>query len=71
MGKVAGDDDPDLRAWFASLDAATVKARELEAAYVAALPARLAAAAREINERFADILPEGCRFEWVSSEVKQ
>jgi hypothetical protein len=30
------------------------------------LPARAAAITQGLNERFADVLPEGCRFEWVS-----
>jgi hypothetical protein len=32
------------------------------------LPARLTAIAAEVNRRFADVLPEGARFKWVSGE---
>lgn len=42
--------------------------RELERRYCEALPGRMAEAEREINDRFAGVLPEGMRFEWASSE---
>jgi len=32
------------------------------------LPARVKALEKSINEAFADLLPEGCRFEWVSTD---
>lgn len=30
------------------------------------LPARVKALEKSINEAFADLLPEGCRFEWTA-----
>ena len=30
------------------------------------LPARMAALAEGVNERYKDVLPEGVRFEWVA-----
>jgi hypothetical protein len=32
------------------------------------LPARVEALERSLNEAFADLLPEGCRFEWVADD---
>lgn len=42
--------------------------RERERRYREALPGRMAEAEREINARFAGVLPEGMRFEWASGE---
>jgi hypothetical protein len=33
------------------------------------LPARRKALERSFNEAFAGLLPEGCRFEWVSDDA--
>jgi hypothetical protein len=33
------------------------------------LPARVEALERSLNEAFADLLPEGCRFEWVTDDA--
>ncbi len=60
-----------LRASLASLDAAEAEYRAREAAYLAALPARMAAVSDEINERLAGILPEGMRFEWVNGSGEE
>jgi hypothetical protein len=35
-----------------------------EAEYAATLPGRMNAVAAELNERLADVLPDGMRFEW-------
>ena len=32
------------------------------------LPARVKALEQSINETFADLLPEGCRFEWARDD---
>ncbi len=57
-----------LRASLASLDAAEAEYRAREAAYLAALPARMAAVSDEINERLHGVLPEGMRLGWVSAD---
>ncbi len=53
-----------FRRRWAEMERASVEARAMEAAYVAALPARADAIAAEINERLAGVLPDGMRFEW-------
>ena len=32
------------------------------------LPARVKALEKSLNETFADLLPEGCRFEWTGAD---
>jgi hypothetical protein len=57
------------RAWLDALDAASAEARAREARYRdVVLPARVAAIEQGLNERFADLLPEGMRWEWASTE---
>jgi hypothetical protein len=40
-----------------------------EAGYAAMLPARTAKITDELNERLADVLPEGVRFEWTADDA--
>ena len=39
-----------------------------EAEYAAMLPFRMQKITDEMNERLADVLPEGMRFEWATTE---
>lgn len=39
-----------------------------EAEYAATLPARMQEVADILNERFADVLPPGTRFEWTTAK---
>ncbi len=41
-----------------------------EAGYAAMLPARMDAVAAELNERLADVLPDGMRFEWTTEDSR-
>lgn len=65
-----------LRAWLPSqrrmrrhwlaMERAQGAARLSEAEYAAELPCRCAQIAGEMNDRLADVLPEGMRFEWTT-----
>lgn len=49
---------------LASYETSLIEVYRREERYRAGLPARMAAAEREINDQFAGVLPEGMRFEW-------
>lgn len=52
------------------LDVTTPDEQHLtEAEYAAMLPFRAQKIADDLNERFADVLPDGMRFEWTTEDT--
>lgn len=54
---------PEERAWAMTPDPAEEYWRERERRYVESLPCRRRRALAEVNAHYADVLPEGMRFE--------
>jgi len=63
----AYDLTPEEREFAAAPWPGERRARAREVAYRASLPRRMQAAADDASERYADLLPDGMQFEWVSS----
>ena len=57
-----------FRRRWAAMERASAEARAREAEYAAALPARAAKIADDLNERWPGVLPDGMRFEWESRD---
>lgn len=55
----------DRRAF--AMECAQIRARALEAEFRAALPRRMNDVADELDERLADVLRDGMRFEWTKA----
>ena len=60
---------PEDQAEVAGLMAASSELERREAAYMAALPGRMADIEDLINEGCAGLLPEGVRFEWGPADA--
>lgn len=61
MDRLPADDQAEV----VSLMAATTESERREAAYMAALPGRMAS----LEDMVSDLLPEGLRFEWGPADA--